>query len=677
MTDQGPTPPKIDLLAEVEYELDPVPLGFGGFSVVHRAWEPGLDRWVALKVVSVEKILREMGISEEEIQERHRMEVRAAGRLRHDHIVEIYNYGKGKGILWHAMTLLLGGSVRSRIRPAGERSVNVADPDHIIYWLEILIRICRTVGFCHGQGVIHRDLKPDNILFDELNRPTITDFGLAQIEGEAHAEEIFAGGDSVYSAPELLMGQPQDDRTDVYSLGCIAHFVLTGREPFGHPDQWDAVCRNERAMLKQSIHPHVQPDEIEHYDLPQEANPALREDLARVIIRAMSGDPDKRHQQPRHLADALEEQLDIERTLRRVSVGEFSATRAVPLLTRLLRAGDKPVTESEFLTGSDDVDAEVKRTHLQELIRRGLVIEKGDGYTLVKRFDLRGGKRRREKEAIGEYLARLITSMDPPVGVSVDGGSTTNEVLRALLRQPSEIRERVGALRTNNTCWLWDLMGRSLPPGWRLLGGWVRAASLATMGQHVIDEFRQFSPAVAIIGVHGLVGDPGGAGTLTFSTDTYEEVELKRTVLQSAHHVSAIVFDSSKFGIGAGDTVMTLKELIDLAKRDRGRRRFLLVTTHPSVHSHTGAEARSHVDADRRKFVADLRDVLQCAIQTHGDRDVRLMFTPICLAGLPAEPAVTLPREGEKVDNLPFVFAKSLAEMTAAKRGEVVITIEL
>jgi DeoR/GlpR family transcriptional regulator of sugar metabolism/tRNA A-37 threonylcarbamoyl transferase component Bud32 len=668
----------LDLRAEIHYELDPQPLGVGGFSVVHRAWEPGLDRWVALKVVTVSKVVREMGVTEEEIRERHRNEVRAVGRLRHDHIVEIYNYGHGEDTLWYAMTLLTGGSIRGQIRPESGRGSNIADSEHIVRWLEVLIRVCRTVGFCHGQGIIHRDLKPDNVLFDEKGRPTLTDFGIARIGEEEHAEQIFAGGDQVYSSPELLKGEPQSDLTDVYSLGCIAYFALTGKEPFSYGGRWDALARDQRAALKREVHPGLRVGDAEDFRLPQEHNPALREDLARIVLRAMSGDPAQRYSQPRVLADAFQEQLDVERTLRRVPTGEFVAERAASIITAFLRDPDRELDEATLLGRAHaEPDAEARR-HLRELIRRGVVIEGREGYALARRHDLRGGKGQAEKRAIGEHVMRLITGLNPPVGLSIDGGSTTNEILRAIIRQPVEIRERIGGLRTNNTCWIWDTMGRIIPPGWRLLGGWVRPTSLATMGPSVAEQFRCFSPAVAVIGVSGVVAEPGADGQLCFSTDTEEETALKRTVLMSASLLSMIVFDSSKFGVGAGEIVMTLAEVVEMAKASRGARRVLLVTSGPSPTVHTGPDARRGAERDRQRFVENLRDLLRRVIERHGDRDASLTFTPIYLAAPSPHPPITLPLEGESVENLPFVFARHLAALTALPGDhEVVVSIEL
>jgi serine/threonine protein kinase len=674
------TSAQLNLLSEIHFDLDPKPLGVGGFSVVHRAWEPGLDRWVALKVVTISKVLRDMGISEEELEERHRNEIRAAGRLRHDHIVEIYNYGRGPDTLWYAMTLLPGGCIRSRIRPTKGKAPDVTRSSHIIQWLEILIRICRSVGFCHGHGVLHRDLKHDNVLFDEHGRPTLTDFGLARVGDIDRQEEgIFAGGDQVYSSPELLTGDPQDARTDVYSLGCIAYFALTGREPFSYPDRWDAVVRDERASRKRTIHPALESGEVEGFALPHEHNPSLREDLSRVILRAMSGDPEQRHAEPRILAVSLQEQLEIERTLRRVPTTEFVAERAVPIITSFLRSPHSHLTEAEIIGSSaSDTDGNTRREHLRELVRRGHVVEEREGYSLACRVDLRQGKRRDEKQALGEYVMRKIVELDPPVGLSVDGGSTTNEVLRALLRQPQAVRDRVGALRTNNTCWVWEALGKTLPPGWRLLGGWVRPVSLATMGPSVTEQYRSFSPAASVIGVSGVVRQAGGEGLVCFSTDTEEEIELKRVVLSSAHLLSVIVFDSSKFGVGAGETVVTLQELVDMAQEERGHRRILLATTHPSVKAHTGPEARRNVERDRARFTEHLRDLLRRIVERHGSRYVRATLTPISLTAPAKHAPVHLPVEGESVENLPFVFTRHLAEMTALPGDhEVVVAIEL
>ena len=196
-------------------------LGRGGMADVYRAEDERLGREVALKAVPPEFA------RDPERIERFEREVRAAARLSHPNIVTVFEFGHGEGQHFYTMALMPGGDLKARIRanpegmpPAEARAVAVA--------------VARALDYAHQQGLVHRDVKPENILFWQDGTPQLTDFGIARAmeSGTRMTATGMSIGSPHYMSPEQAQGLEVDGRSDLYSLGVVLYEMLTGRLPF-------------------------------------------------------------------------------------------------------------------------------------------------------------------------------------------------------------------------------------------------------------------------------------------------------------------------------------------------------------------------------------------------------------------------------------------------------------
>ncbi len=197
------------------------PLGRGGMASVFRAYEPALDRQVALKVLPREFL------HDPSFAERFRREAQVVARLEHPNIIPIYAFDidSSEGIPWMAMRLVAGGALSQLIRrerPSVGRTI------------EILRGVADALDYAHQKGVVHRDVKPQNVLLDEDGRVYLADFGIAKIveaSGGLTATGVITGTPQ-YMAPEQAMGLKVTHQVDIYALGIVAYEMLTGRVPF-------------------------------------------------------------------------------------------------------------------------------------------------------------------------------------------------------------------------------------------------------------------------------------------------------------------------------------------------------------------------------------------------------------------------------------------------------------
>ncbi len=256
-------------------------LGRGGAGTVFRARQTGCQRLVALKA------LNEWPGTQPVALRRFRREVRLLGRLDHAHIVPIYDAGESRGRPYCAMKLLEGGSLRRRI-PA-----LTADP---VRAAGLLVKLAEAIHYAHDQGVIHRDLKPGNVLFDGRGEPYLVDFGSARC-AEDDGPDVEPGlivGTPAYMAPEQTVGGGvTGPATDVYGLGVILYELLTGRPPFR------AASPEETIHLVQQAQP----------DRPRVVNPECPAELEDVCLRCLEKEPGRRPASARELADRLRDFL--------------------------------------------------------------------------------------------------------------------------------------------------------------------------------------------------------------------------------------------------------------------------------------------------------------------------------------------------------------------------------
>lgn len=198
------------------------PLGQGGMATVYLAIQEGLEREVAIKVLGADRA------PSEDLIKRFENEARTIARLHHPHIVSIYEVGRASsGHLYYTLPYLPNGDLSARSDTQDQRRV-----------IDILRCLAEALGYAHEQGIVHRDVKPENVLFDKLDRPMLADFGiaLARHTDVRVTREGATLGSSGYMSPEQARGQPLDGRSDLYSLGVMAYELLTGDLPFHGPD---------------------------------------------------------------------------------------------------------------------------------------------------------------------------------------------------------------------------------------------------------------------------------------------------------------------------------------------------------------------------------------------------------------------------------------------------------
>jgi serine/threonine protein kinase len=196
-------------------------LARGGMGVVFRARHPELDRTVALKVLLAGQL------SSPEQRERFRLEAKAAARLRHPHVVAIHDVGEDEGRPFLVMDLVDGDSLGSRLDRDGPLPTREA--------ATLIQKIAGALHFAHGHSVLHRDVKPDNILLSPEGEPLLTDFGLAKLLDSQVTGPTLSGqflGTPAFMSPEQVRSTAVDPRTDVYGLGATLYALLTGSPPF-------------------------------------------------------------------------------------------------------------------------------------------------------------------------------------------------------------------------------------------------------------------------------------------------------------------------------------------------------------------------------------------------------------------------------------------------------------
>jgi len=250
------TPVKLD-----QFELRAV-CGSGGMATVYRAHDETLDRDVAVKLMQPEFA------DNADYMAGFFKEARYQASLNHTNIVQVYNYGQFKGYKYLVMEVADQGDLDGRIKQHGR-------VDELLV-LDVGIKMCSALDLVQKKGMIHLDLKPDNILYNIDEEPKLTDFGIARKVDEGRAAELH--GTPFYIAPERVALGKQDFRSDMYSLAATMYHALTGQVPFDAPSVEETVWMHVKTRLKP----------------PRKIVGDISKDTDGAIVRAMNKDPEKR-----------------------------------------------------------------------------------------------------------------------------------------------------------------------------------------------------------------------------------------------------------------------------------------------------------------------------------------------------------------------------------------------
>ncbi|MFG0332631.1 MAG: protein kinase, partial [Maioricimonas sp. JB049] len=280
------------------------PIGRGGMGIVWKAHDPDLSRAVAIKVLAPHLAQSQTA------RRRFQREARAAAAISHPHVLTIHHVEEQNRAPFLVMEYIAGGSLKDFVAERGK-----LDP---VLAIQLCCQIAQGLAAAHAQGVIHRDVKPSNVMLHEgAVRVRIADFGLARVAFDnsdltSHDQAV---GTPAYMAPEQLRGSRVDARADLFSLGCVMHYMLVGHSPFQGRTQAETIHK----ILG---HPHRSLLDVD---------PTIPPALAEIVDRLLQKNPDERYQSAFEVAALLERYLTM---LNQAPTDEIADILASPILSR-------------------------------------------------------------------------------------------------------------------------------------------------------------------------------------------------------------------------------------------------------------------------------------------------------------------------------------------------------
>ena len=270
-------------------------IGQGGMATVYKAYQPSMDRHVAIKVLPSQLA------ESKEFVARFQQEARIIARLEHPHILPVFDYGESEGVAYFVMRYLEAGTLKERMVAKRPLPLNEID--------RIFTQLTDALSYAHGHGVVHRDLKPANALVDSQGNLFLTDFGIAKLLESASprlTQTDAIMGTPAYISPEQAQARTVDQRSDIYSLGIILYEMVTGQVPF--------EAETPLAIILKHLSDPLPPPSLIKKDISQT--------LEQVILKALAKDPDDRFATAAEFLGAWKRALDEQRereTAHRVS----------------------------------------------------------------------------------------------------------------------------------------------------------------------------------------------------------------------------------------------------------------------------------------------------------------------------------------------------------------------
>ncbi len=408
------------------------PLGRGGMARVYRAYHPQLDRYVAIKV------LRSDLVEEQEFLARFKREARSVAALRHPNIVQVFDFDVQDGLYYMVMELLEGDTLATRLsdyRTRGER----------MPWgevIRILLDVLDGLAYAHSEGMIHRDVKPANILLTRRGQAVLTDFGIAQIVGGTRYTVSGAlMGTLAYMAPEQGLEGQCDVSSDLYSLGIVFYEMLLGEPPFD--------AETPLAILMKHVNDPL--------PLPRQRDPAIPEPMERVVLKALAKRPQDRYQSAEEMAGALRQAVEEAglKVPERVSLPLSFTTPGAPSESVAVLSGSarERMRDAEFAT--EETDARLGQR---------LVAEKAEGEAGRPSEAIAGGSEGR----VARQAARGSASADgPAAALQAQPEQRTWEVLNAVAWL---VLGNLAAIFVGSITRQWGIWGRGWPFELLLIG---------------------------------------------------------------------------------------------------------------------------------------------------------------------------------------------------------------
>ena len=242
-------------------------IGRGGMATVYKAYQPAIDRYVAIKVLPSQLA------ESPEFAKRFHQEARIIANLEHPHILPVFDYGESEGVAYFVMRYLDAGTLKDRMIEG--RPLPIKEIDHLF------TQLAAALSYAHSRGIVHRDLKPANALIDSHGNVFLTDFGIAKLLESASprlTQTDAIMGTPAYISPEQAQANPVDERSDIYSLGIILYEMVTGSVPF--------VAETPLAVLFKHISDPLPP--------PSQIKPDVPPAIEQVILKALAKNPQDR-----------------------------------------------------------------------------------------------------------------------------------------------------------------------------------------------------------------------------------------------------------------------------------------------------------------------------------------------------------------------------------------------